>query len=147
MAIHVSMFSFCRAFQCGNALQLFHAANFRIGTAQIRICLFPDFRVHRLTTGSGFYTRYISCAVTQNSIGGDENSKSADTEPAPRTPRALREEEWQAAQSFITPELKAKYTLSDGSIDFKAISKLIPLQVDNGPLDVVYEDEDLIAVR
>jgi 23S rRNA-/tRNA-specific pseudouridylate synthase len=64
-----------------------------------------------------------------------------------RIPRALREEEWQAAQPFITPELKAKFTLKDGSIDYKGMSKLIPLQVDTGPLDVVYEDDDLIAVH
>ena len=63
-----------------------------------------------------------------------------------RIPRALREEEWKAAQAFITPELKAKFTLSDGSIDYKGMSKLVPLQADTGPLDVVYEDEDLIAV-
>ncbi len=63
-----------------------------------------------------------------------------------RVPRALREDEWQAAQPFITPELKARFTLSDGSVDYKAMSKLIPLQADTGPLDVVYEDEDLIAV-
>jgi hypothetical protein len=31
-------------------------------------------------------------------------------------------------------------------MDFKSISKLIPLQADTGPLDVLFEDSDLIAV-
>ena len=146
MAMHVSMVSLCRAFNCGAYFQLF-PINFRIATTQAQSHLASDFRTKRFTPRPGLYRSLCSSAISPESIGGDENPDAIGSDRSSRTPRALRKEEWQAAQSFITPELKAQYTLSDGSIDFKALSKLIPLQSDNGPLDVVFEDEDLIAVR
>ena len=40
----------------------------------------------------------------------------------------------------------ALHTAEDGSIDYKALSKLVPLRGDKGELQVLLEDDNLIAV-
>jgi len=40
----------------------------------------------------------------------------------------------------------ALHTAEDGSIDYKALSKLVPLRADKGELQVLLEDDNLIAV-
>ena len=40
----------------------------------------------------------------------------------------------------------ALHTQADGTVDFKTLSKLIPLRADAGPLQVLLEDDNLIVV-
>ena len=40
----------------------------------------------------------------------------------------------------------AKHTADDGTVDYKALSKLVPLRADKGELDVLFEDHNLIVV-
>ncbi|EKX53345.1 hypothetical protein GUITHDRAFT_101047 [Guillardia theta CCMP2712] len=62
------------------------------------------------------------------------------------TPKPLTDDEKRIAQSFISPQLLKQFTQPDGTVDYKALSKTIPLQADHGPLQVLYEDDDLIFV-
>jgi 23S rRNA-/tRNA-specific pseudouridylate synthase len=40
----------------------------------------------------------------------------------------------------------AAHTNEDGSVDFKALSKLVPLRADTGELEVLFEDQNIIVV-
>jgi 23S rRNA-/tRNA-specific pseudouridylate synthase len=40
----------------------------------------------------------------------------------------------------------AAHTNEDGSVDFKALSKLVPLRADKGELEVLFEDQNIIVV-
>jgi hypothetical protein len=144
MTIHVSFVSVGRAFECGGWVRLHPNLNPRFVAPSLRHTVLYA-RSYRSPALSRLRSKEKSAeSRKRDDIVSTTGSNSFVGEG--KIPRALREEEWQAAQPFITPELKAKFTLSDGSIDYKGMSKLIPLQADTGPLDVVYEDEDLIAV-
>ena len=145
MSIHASFVSVGRAFECGGWVRLHPNTNPRIVAPSVgHTNLFA--RSYKSPALSRLYSNKRSAGnVDSDNLASIAGSNSPGGEG--RIPRALREDEWQAAQPFITPELKAKFTLSDGSVDYKGMSKLIPLQVDTGPLDVVYEDDDLIAVH
>ena len=43
-------------------------------------------------------------------------------------------------------QMIAAHTNEDGSVDFKALSKLVPLRADTGELEVLFEDQNIIVV-
>ena len=144
MSIQISTLSFCRAFKLSGSLSSLHFRNHPTVVPYTGTLAFLSRQCSTVTMPRNrLQCRKLSAGKIDNEEIIDEPIRNFAT----RAPRALTDLEWQAAQSFITPELKAKFTLSDGSIDYKSMSKLIPLQSDSGPLDVVYEDNDLIAVR
>eukprot|EP00282_Hemiselmis_andersenii_P044814 CAMPEP_0172049534 /NCGR_PEP_ID=MMETSP1043-20130122/2129_1 /TAXON_ID=464988 /ORGANISM="Hemiselmis andersenii, Strain CCMP441" /LENGTH=322 /DNA_ID=CAMNT_0012708533 /DNA_START=112 /DNA_END=1077 /DNA_ORIENTATION=+ len=65
---------------------------------------------------------------------------------AAKAGRGLTEEEMEAALRLVSAEDMEKFRREDGSIDYKAMSKSVPLQADYTPLDVVFEDEGLLVV-
>jgi hypothetical protein len=77
--------------------------------------------------------------------GGGSEGSTQGSQRQRKPPRPLSPEEIAIAQSFISPEMAAEHTAADGSVDWRALSKLVPLQADPGGVHVLLEDDEMVS--
>jgi RluA family pseudouridine synthase len=90
---------------------------------------------------------------SHHAVGGSADHAARSGRPAlsannldSARPSGLTEVQRQEAMNQISPAMIARHTAKDGSVDFKALSKLVPLRADSGELEVLLEDDNLIVV-
>lgn len=82
----------------------------------------------------------------QGTEGSSQNAGDSARDGKKQTPGTLTQEQREEALRYIGPELLALHTAKNGTVNFKALSKLVPLRADTGELEVLMEDDNLIAV-
>ena len=82
----------------------------------------------------------------QSAEGSSQNGEDSDRQGNEPTPGTLTQEQREEALKYIGPELLALHTAKNGTVNYKALSKLVPLRADQGELEVLMEDDNLIAV-
>jgi RluA family pseudouridine synthase len=104
---------------------------------------------HSQLRGGGYVVARESCVSLkglQAPAPGDESKHGSARAQEGNNTRVLTVEQREEALRYIGPELLALHTAENGTVNYKALSKLVPLRADKGELEVLLEDENLIAV-